>query len=93
MKPTKLFHATTPKKAKLYRETGYIKTPVRGFSTSKAALAWCVKTHRTVVLELTGWSQEEIHKLPDHHNKFGDAYWVDVPVTTWVGYFNSESDA
>lgn len=71
MKPTKLFHCTTQKKAKLYRGTGHIISPVRGFDSFQAALAWCVKTGRTVILELDGWSEEDIHKLPDHHNKYG----------------------
>ena len=28
-----LYHVTTPKKAKRYRESGFIKSPVRGFTT------------------------------------------------------------
>ena len=34
-----LFHATTQKKVKLYKETGRILAPVRGFTTEKAATA------------------------------------------------------
>jgi superoxide dismutase len=93
MKPTKLFHCTTPKKAKLYRETKHIISPVRGFDTFQAALAWCVKTGRTVILELDGWEQDYIHKLPDHHNKYGNAFWVDKNVTEWKGVFDASSDA
>lgn len=52
MNPTSLFHATTPKKAKKYRETGYIKKPVRGFTTLQAAMAWSMKTGRTVIYEI-----------------------------------------
>lgn len=93
MKPTKLFHCTTQKKAKLYRGTGHIISPVRGFDSFQAALAWCVKTNRTVILELEGWEQEGIHKLPDHHNRYGNAYWVDMNVINWKGIFDASSDA
>lgn len=33
-----LYHATTQKKAKQYRQTGQIKSPVRGFTTIEAAM-------------------------------------------------------
>lgn len=36
-KPERLFHCTTPKKAKLYGESGRIISPVRGFDTLEAA--------------------------------------------------------
>ena len=74
-----LYHVTTPKKAKYYRDTGYIQKPVRGFTTLMAAMAWAIKTGRTVIYSVTG---ETAFKLPDHHNKFGEAWWLDenVPV-------------
>jgi hypothetical protein len=93
MKPNKLYHCTTPKKAKLYRQTGYIISPVRGFDSLQGAMAWCIKTGRTVILELEGWTQEEIHKLPDHHNKFATAFWVDKNVKEWHCVFSSDNDA
>ena len=93
MKPSRLYHCTTQKKAKLYRESNHIINPVRGFDNFQAALAWCVKTGRTVILELDGWEQEDVHKLPDHHNKYGSAYWVDKNVTSWKGIFDASSDA
>lgn len=34
----KLYHATTQKKAKLYRQSGAIHAPVRGFTTMQAAM-------------------------------------------------------
>lgn len=92
-KPTKLYHCTTPKKANLYGNTGHICSPVRGFDTKEAAMAWCIKTGRTVIFELTGWGQDDIHKLPDHHNKFGTAYWVDMNVTERVCVFSADTDA
>ena len=93
MKPAKLYHCTTPKKAKLYRTTGHICSPVRGFDTLQGAMAWCIKTGRTVIMELEGWEQEQIHKLPDHHNKFAKAFWVDRNVEKWHCVFSSDNDA
>lgn len=74
-----LWHCTTPKKAKLYHETGAILKPVRGFTTLQAAMAWCIHTGRTVIYEVKGGPA---YKLPDHHNKFGEAWWIDedIPV-------------
>lgn len=86
----KLYHVTTPKKAKRYRSTGYIKSPVRGFTNITAALAWAVKTHRTVVLEIEA---KNPYKLPDHHNKFGEAWWNDGNVENWKGVFSADKDA
>ena len=63
--------------AKKYRETGYIKAPVRGFTTLKAAMFWTMKTGRTVIYEIVA---EKAHKLPDHHNEFGEAWWNDCDV-------------
>jgi 7-cyano-7-deazaguanine synthase in queuosine biosynthesis len=80
-----LFHATTPKKARKYRETGRIIAPVRGFNTLFAAMAWACKTGRTVILKVEG---EDCHKLPDHHNEFGTAWWVDHDVTKWKCVFS-----
>ena len=86
-KPTKLYHATTPKKAKLYRETGKILKPVRGFTTLEAAMCWSLgcENKRQIFLEIN--CNESIpkyyfHKLPDHHNKFGEAWWIDKDVET-----------
>lgn len=72
-----LWHCTTPKKAKLYRETGAILKPVRGFTTLQAAMAWCIHTGRTVIYEIKGGPA---YKLPDHHNKFGEAWWIDEDI-------------
>lgn len=74
-----LYHATTPKKAKLYRETGYIRKPVRGFSTREGAMAWALKVGRSVIYEIQG-ETDNCHKLPDHHNKLGTAHWFDQDV-------------
>ena len=76
---TVLYHVTTAKKAKRYRESGHIKKPVRGFDTLLAAMAWANKTGRKVVYRVSG---TPAYMLPDHHNEFGKAYWIDedVPV-------------
>ena len=81
----KLYHATTPKKAKAYRETGKIIKPVRGFDTLQGAMLWAlsIEGKRTVFLEINcneEISEDKIHKLPDHHNQFGEARWIDEDV-------------
>ena len=88
----KLYHVTTPKKAKLYRETGHICKPVRGFTTLQGAMAWAMKVGRTVIYEVEG---EKAYKLPDHHNVFGEAWWIDNDVTAEniKCVFSAEKDA
>lgn len=87
-----LYHATTPKKAVKYRQTGCICKPVRGFTTLQGAMAWAMKVGRTVIYEVQG---EQAYKLPDHHNSFGDAWWIDadVPVANIKCVFSAEKDA
>lgn len=87
-----LYHATTPKKAKRYRESGCILKPVRGFTTLQAAMAWAMKVGRTVIYEVNG---EFCHKLPDHHNNYGEAWWLDedVPIEKIKCVFSAEKDA
>lgn len=75
-----LYHVTTPKKAKRYRETGCILAPVRGFTTLLGACVWAMKVGRSVVLEVQG---NDCHKLPDHHNEHGQAWWIDHNVSSW----------
>ena len=88
MKPTELYHVTTPKKVKRYHATGYIKSPVRGFTTMTAAMAWAIKVHRTVILRI---SVDDPHKLPDHHNTFGEAWWNDSDVSDWTCVFSADN--
>jgi len=81
----KLYHATTPKKAKLYKETGCIIKPVRGFTTLLSAMAWSlsISGERTVFYELNinnEIPENKFYKLPDHHNEFGEAWWIDEDV-------------
>lgn len=85
-----LYHATTEKLAKAYRKTGYIKRPVRGFTTLQAAMAWAIKSNRKVIYEIVC---DNIYKLPDHHNIFGDAWWNDGDVKEFRCVFSANSDA
>ena len=80
-----LYHATTPKKVQHYHASGRIIAPVRGFTTLQAAMAWAIKTGRSVVLAVQG---EDCHKLPDHHNAFGEAWWIDHDVSAWKCVFS-----
>lgn len=80
-----LYHVTTPKKVQRYHVTGYIKKPVRGFTTFIAALAWGCKVGRTVILAIEA---EDSIKLPDHHNVYGEARWIDQDVSTWKCVFS-----
>lgn len=73
----KLYHATTEKKAKKYREIGKIIAPVRGFDTMTGAMAWAMKVGRRVIYEITV-DECKTYKLPDHHNQFGTAFWCEV---------------
>ena len=72
-----LYHVTTEKKAKKYRTTGWINSPVRGFNTLNAAMFWAMKVGRKVIYE---FEADNPYKLPDHHNEFGYAYWNDGDV-------------
>jgi hypothetical protein len=87
-----LYHATTPKKAKKYHQTGHICKPVRGFTTLQAAMAWSMKVGRTVIYEVKG---EKAYKLPDHHNSFGEAWWIDnnIPTEDIKCVFSADKDA
>lgn len=88
----KLYHCTTNKKAKQYHQSGCIQKPVRGFTTLQGAMAWAIKVGRTVIYEIEG---NPAYKLPDHHNIFGEAWWVDqnVSVSDIRCVFSAEKDA
>jgi len=86
----KLYHSTTQSKAKKYRQTGCIKTPVRGFSSLIGAMAWSMKVNRTVILE---FEAKKPYKLPDHHNKFGEAWWNDGDIKEYKCVFSANGDA
>ena len=74
-----LFHVTTGRTAKQYRQTGRINAPVRGFDTLMAAMAWAMKTGRKVIMRIEPVTEPRM--LPDHHNAYGKAWWTDaVPI-------------
>ena len=78
-----LYHVTTEKKAKRYRQSGKILKPVRGFTTLLAAMAWAMKCGRKVIY-LIEVPKDSAHKLPDHHNKYGEAWWTEDDVYRFV---------
>jgi len=85
----RLYHVTTEKKAKLYQQTGYIIKPVRGFNTLMGAMAWAIKVGRKVIYEIDG---EKAYKLPDHHNEYGEAWWIDNDVKKFKCVFSGHQD-
>jgi len=86
-----LYHVTTPKKAKRYKQTGKIKGPVRGFDNLMGAMAWAIKAGRKVIYQVTPVSP--VYLLPDHHNKWGRAYWTgEVPVENIKCIFSAGDD-
>lgn len=89
-----IYHCTTNKKAKHYHESGCIRKPVRGFTTLQGAMAWAIKVNRTVIYEINSNSCNT-YKLPDHHNKFGEAWWIDenVPIENIKCVFSADKDA
>lgn len=88
----KIYHCTTNKKAKQYHQSGCIHKPVRGFTNLQGAMAWAIKTGRKVIYEVEG---EPAYKLPDHHNKFAEAWWIDenVPIDKIKCVFSADTDA
>jgi hypothetical protein len=85
-----LYHVTSEKKAKLYHQTGYIIKPVRGFTTLQSAMAWAIKTGRKIIYE---FESDVVYKLPNHHNKFGEAWWSDNNCENFKCVFSAETDA
>jgi hypothetical protein len=85
-----LYHVTTQRKVKKYHETGFIRTPVRGFTTILAAMAWAMKVNRNVILKIEATNP---YKLPDHKNKYGDAWWNDGDINSWDCEFSADGDA
>ena len=83
----KLYHVTTDKKAKRYNETGHIIAPVRGFTTLMGAMAWAIKVGRKVIYEV---ESKKVHKLPDHHNEYGEAWWIDEDVKNYKCIFSGD---
>ena len=68
-----IFHCTTPKRLKRYKDTGCILSPVRGWKYLKSAENWCKKTGRTIIIK---FDAEKYYPLPDH-KPLGHAFWCD----------------
>ena len=86
----KLYHVTTSKKARKYQASGFIRKPIRGFTTIMGAMAWAMKVGRKVIYEV---ESEKAYKLPEHHNPFGEAWWIDEDYTTYKCVFSADGDA
>jgi len=53
-------------------------------------MAWAMKVGRDVIIEFEAYSP---HKLPDHHNMFGEAWWNDGDIIEWCCSFSAHGDA
>lgn len=76
--PTLLYHATTPKKFEKYQTSKCIIPPIRVFNTIEGAIAWSLHARRSIIIAIP--CNKKVYKLPDHHNRFGIAYWCDGSV-------------
>ena len=79
--PSVLYHATTPRKLARYVSTGTILPPVRGFDTRDAAAEWARLTGRSIILRIE--PSDRVHLLPDHHNRYGLAWWT-LAIRGWT---------
>jgi len=84
-----LYHVTTPATSVLYESAGCIKSP-GGFTTLLAAMACACKVRSTVIYEV---ECPNAHKLPNNHNKYGEAWWNDGDVTEFRRVFSADHDA
>jgi len=85
-----LYHATTERKARLCRKQCCIQKPVRGFTSLQAAMAWCIKTGRKVIYEIQA-DDDWCYKMPDHHNRWGEAWWIDLDVKEFRCVFSPKN--
>ena len=53
-----------------------------------AAMAWSMRVGRKVIYKVDGYPA---YKLPDHHNQFGEAWWIDQDVTNFKCEFSAGS--
>ena len=88
----KLYHVTTQKKARHYGAQKQIAKPVRGFTTLQGAMAWAIKVGRKIIYEIDVFGLPT-YKLPDHHNAYGQAWWVDADVKHFKCVFSADKDA
>lgn len=86
-----LYHVTTERKAKMYRDTWHIYSPVRWFDTLQWAMARSIKIWRKVIYKVKCGGN--VYKLPDHHNMYWTAYWNEGDVTDFECVFSADKDA
>jgi hypothetical protein len=53
-------------------------------------MAWAMKVGRTVIYQIQAPNP---HKLPDHHNQYGEAWWNDGDVLDFKCVFSADRDA
>jgi len=53
-------------------------------------MAWAIKVGRKVIYQI---ECPNAYKLPDHHNRFGQAWWNDGDVTEFHCVFSADKDA
>lgn len=70
-----VWHVTTLKKLNKYRETGYIKPPVRGWTNIQSAERFAKQTGRGVIIRLR--FDKDVHILEGHK---GEAVYTLSPV-------------
>jgi len=58
----KVYHVTTAKKLKRYRQTGAILPPVRYWTTEYSARKWAKKTQRLIIMDFE--EPKESYPLP-----------------------------
>ena len=74
-----LYHCTTDKKLKRYKDTGAILSPVRGWKFIESAKKWSIKTGRNIILKI---DCDTAFPLPDHKPR-GHAYWTDQNIRNY----------
>ncbi len=70
-----VWHVTTMKKLSKYKETGYIKPPVRGWVNIEAAERFSKQTGRRIIIRLK--FDKDVQKLEGHN---GEAVYTLSPV-------------
>lgn len=74
-----LYHCTTNKKLQRYLNTGYIISPVRGWSYIESAEKWCKHTGRNIILKI---ECDIAYPLPDHKPLY-HSFWTPENIYKW----------
>jgi len=54
------------------------------------AMAWAIRVNRTVIYAVEGGPA---YKLPDHHNQWGEAWWIDADIIDFHCVYSADKDA